>query len=113
MGEINEKSIPYLLSLQNFLQDKGYTIEVVFNSNLDDFSMLFYSPAVISTGSSFSFMSGYFSEGIYLTEGHYHENYNGSTSLCTAKFIKRNYSINHSNIKDYNDTEKIIKLLKE
>jgi hypothetical protein len=57
-------------------------------------------------------MSGFFNDGIFISEGHYIENNINSSCNNCGPWLKRGYSINHSEIKDYNDTTEVIAKLK-
>lgn len=59
-------SLAYTEFVAEVCSRHGINVTVRTESVLDDFSTLFHAPAVISTGSSFSFMSG-FSSGAYFT----------------------------------------------
>lgn len=97
----------YTQSLKNYIESIGYKVIIQSKSAAQDFATLFYAPAVISSGSSFSFMSGFFSDGIFISEGH--------GSLCTTcnKWLVRGYSIDHKNVNNYYDTDNVITLLNE
>uniref|UniRef100_A0A6C0DRI6 Uncharacterized protein n=1 Tax=viral metagenome TaxID=1070528 RepID=A0A6C0DRI6_9ZZZZ len=103
----------YILSLAKFLESHNYIVELVSQNVESDFIAMFYAPAVISTCSSFSFVAGFFGNGLFITEGHYNEDEDGliSQSVCYAPFIKKGYSVNHKRIVDYYDTESVIKIL--
>jgi hypothetical protein len=105
----------YSKSLSDYLESIGYKTIIQCGTNVSDFGTLFYAPGVISTSSSFSFMSGFFSDGVFVSEGHYHEkDGNQYFHKCTDcdKWLKRGYNIKHDNIPDYYDTEKVIAILK-
>jgi hypothetical protein len=97
----------YTQSLKKYIESIGYKVIIQSKSADQDFATLFYAPAVISSGSSFSFMSGFFSDGIFISEGH--------QSLCTdcGKWLVHGYSIDHKNVKSYHDTDNVISLLNE
>jgi hypothetical protein len=100
----------YAESLKTYLEDLGYIVDVKCSSNLDDFATMFYAPAVISTCSSFSFMAGFFSNGIFISEGHFESGNERRCNDC-GEWLKSGYSIEHHNIEDYYNTENVIKLL--
>lgn len=111
-GINKEESKKYLYSLINCLEENGFKIIIIdTQSNLDDFAILFNAPAVISTCSSFSFVSGFFGNGIFITEEHFRERILNST--CDAKEFKKGYTLKHSDVIDYKDTEKVISQLEE
>ncbi|NBO24552.1 MAG: hypothetical protein EBU93_04900 [Chlamydiae bacterium] len=100
----------YLSALKTHLEKHNYSVELVSQDPASDFVSLFYAPAVISTCSSFSFVAGFFGNGIFITEGHYNEDAGGTItcSPCYAPFVKKGYSLNHCRVPDYYDTEKVI-----
>ncbi len=101
----------YLNSLIKYLESFGYTIIEQCNSNIDDFATIFYSPYVITAGSSFSFFSGFFNDGLYFSEGH-NLLYNESKKCENCNdWLYKGYSILHSQIKNYYDIEDVLKLL--
>jgi hypothetical protein len=111
----NAASLIYIQSLKQFLEENNYVVEIISQDVASDFAALFYAPAVISTCSSFSFTAGFFGNGIFITEGHYNEDFESGSvteSPCYAPFIKKGYSVNHSRILDYYDTDAVIKILK-
>jgi len=106
----SEKCNIYAESLKLYLENLGYNVNVKCNSNIDDFATIFYAPAIISTCSSFSFISGFFSNGLFISEGHYAS---GSDIKCNNcdDWLKNGYSIEHHDVLDYYDTESVITLL--
>ena len=111
----NATSLIYIQSLKQFLEENNYVVEIISQDVASDFAAMFYAPAVISTCSSFSFTAGFFGNGIFITEGHYNEDFESglvTESPCYAPFIKKGYSVNHSRILDYYDTNAVIKILK-
>jgi hypothetical protein len=97
----------YTQSLKEYIESIGYKVIIQSKSADQDFATLFYAPAVISSGSSFSFMSGFFSDGLFISEGH------KSTCGNCSEWLLHGYSIDHKNVKSYHDTDKVILLLKE
>ena len=97
----------YLNGIKNYIESIGYKVIIQSNSKEEDFATLFYAPAVISPGSSFSFMSGFFNNGIFISEGH--------MSICNncGKWLVRGYGIEHKKVNNYYDTTDVIKLLNE
>lgn len=70
---------------------------------LEDFAEMFYAPLVISTGSSMSFMAGYFGNGQLITGGHVDESYpNDECLICDGS-----YDLFHRDVENYYDTEKV------
>lgn len=104
-----EKCDVYLNSLENYLQSIGYESIVKCQSNLDDFATLYYAPAVISTGSSYSFMSGYFGKGVFISGGHQNEDSNEIDGI--GNWLYKGYNVMHSEVPDYYDTDNVIKIL--
>jgi hypothetical protein len=104
----------YIVGLVRYLSDLGYTVEIQCTSNVEDFATLFYAPMTISTGGSFSFMSGFFGNGIFMAEGHYINDKNFPDSKCTdCKWLKHGHCLKHSEVEDYYDTDKVISLLRD
>lgn len=104
-----EKCDIYSEALSDYLTSIGYKCIIKCQSNLDDFATMYYAPAVISSGSSFSFMSGFFGKGIFLSSGHQDEGnpeFNG-----IGDWLYNGYNVMHSEIKDYYDTDSVIKIL--
>jgi hypothetical protein len=110
-GENKKHCNIYIESLNNFLIKNGYKVNIICNSNIDDFALLFYAPAVISLGSSYSFMSGFFGNGIFISEGHFDERITESSSCNKCNWLKNSYTLLHKNVGSYHDSENIIKLL--
>jgi hypothetical protein len=108
----SEKCNIYAESLKTYLENLGYIVDVKCSSNLEDFATIFYAPAIISTCSSFSFMSGFFSDGLFISEGHYASGSNIKCNDC-GDWLKNGYSIEHHDVMDYYDTDSVIKMLKE
>jgi len=114
----------YSESLQRYLKEIGYESSIVCNSNIDDFATLFYAPAVISTSSSFSFMSGFFGNGIFIStesiegkicneSGTYIPAKNVEDKVCNSckDFTIYGYNLMHNLVDDYNNTDNVIRLL--
>jgi hypothetical protein len=101
----------YVQSLHDYLLSIGYNSIIKCQSSLDDFATLYYAPAVISGGSSFSFMSGFFGKGIFISAGH--QNEGGTTTENVGEWLYKGYNVMHSEIPDYHDTESVIKKLYE
>ena len=101
----------YLNSLKRNIETNGHKVVLVNTmSSLDDLSILFHAPAVISTCSSFSFFGGFFSDGLFITEGHYNEDMQLQNS-CSGECLRKGYSLNHKDVVDYTDTVTVIKQL--
>ena len=99
----------YAKSLQEYLSEIGYQSNIICNSNIDDFASLFYAPAVISTHSSFSFMSGFFGKGMFIST----EFQEGKKCEDCNDFTEYGYNLMHNQVDDYNNTDTVINLLKQ
>jgi len=106
-----EKCGVYINSIVEYLNSIGYEVETQCNSNIDDFAQLFYAPAVISNVSSFSFMSGYFGNGIFISSEHNDENNTEETCNICGDWMLKGHQLKHKFVEDYNDTENVIKQL--
>lgn len=84
-----------------------YNPEIQCGTNVDDFISMFYAPAVISTLSSFSFMSGFFGNGLYI-QPNFIDN-DKECDDCVSDY--KGYSIRHSSVEDYNNIDEVYKLL--
>jgi len=108
----NQKSChTYVSSLQEYLESLGYEVIVKCNSVNDDFAMMFYAPALISTSSSFSFMAGYFSDGVFIGTM-YDEKMDRQCDDCDD-WLQNGYTLKHSMVADYHYTNKVISMLKK
>ena len=108
-----EKCNIYASSLQDYLTSLNYNIDIKCDSNIVDFATIFYAPAIISTCSSFSFMAGFFSDGIFISEGHYNSNDREKRCKDCGEWLKYGYSLEQADVADYYDTDNVIKMLKE
>lgn len=104
----------YAEELKKYIENLGYSVDIHSESNIKDFATLFYAPSVISTGSSFSYMSGFFGGNKFISAGHYTEiNLDTKCTDCDdSEWLIKDYDINHKEIKDYYNTEEVINLLK-
>uniref|UniRef100_A0A6C0ESE3 PI-PLC Y-box domain-containing protein n=1 Tax=viral metagenome TaxID=1070528 RepID=A0A6C0ESE3_9ZZZZ len=84
-----------------------YNPEIQCGTNVDDFISMFYAPAVISTLSSFSFMSGFFGNGLYI-QPNFIDN-DKECDDCDSEY--KGYSIRHSSVEDYHNIDEVYKLL--
>jgi hypothetical protein len=103
----------YANHIKEYIEKLDYNVNTICNTNLDDFATLFYAPAVISTSGSYSFMSGFFGNGIFISTEHC---LNGTTGCCADcedydKYFIRGFNISHDKIKDYYNTKEVIQLL--
>jgi hypothetical protein len=105
-NEDNKKSCnKYVELLKEQLIKYNPVIEC--GTNVDDFISMFYAPAVISTLSSFSFMSGFFGNGLYI-QPNYMEN-EEECNDCETDY--KGYSIQHKDVNDYHNVDEVYKLL--
>ena len=100
----------YMKSLTEYLENLGYEVIIKCESINKDFAMMFYTPGLISTSSSFSFMAGFFSDGVFITSI-YDERKNRECNDC-GDWYKKGYTLKHSDVQDYHDTDKVIAMLK-
>ena len=98
----------YSSKLKEHLKD--YNVHLECNSNVDDFVSMFYAPAVISTISSYSFMSGFFGNGIYIQPNLMVHN-NEVCLDCDNNY--KGYNIQHNKVDDYHNVDEVYKLLIE
>jgi hypothetical protein len=105
--EQQQSCVKYSESLSDYLNSIGYKCKTICNSNIDDFAMLFYAPAVISTSSSYSFMGGFFSNGIFMSS----ENSNGKCDSC-SDWMLYGFNLQHEHVDNYVDYNSVIPLLK-
>jgi len=95
----------YINKLNEFLASIGYKSKHECNSNVVDFAKMFFAKLVISTGSSFSFMSGYFGNGDFIQP----EIINNTCKECNNMY--KGYNIDHSNVDDYHNIDDVYRLL--
>jgi hypothetical protein len=100
----------YVNELKKYLINIGYDVSIESTNPIDDFTLMFYAPAVISTFSSFSFMSGFFGMGKFISAGHIYENNNLECNNC-GNWLYKGYDLLHKDVKDYYDTDTVIKQL--
>jgi len=99
----------YSESLAKYLVSIGYKSIIKCQSNLDDFATMYYAPAVISSGSSYSFMSGFFGKGLFISSGHQDEGEPEFDGI--GDWLYNGYNVMHSEVPDYYDTDSVIKIL--
>lgn len=105
-NEENKKTCKkYVELLKNEL--KEFNPNVKCGTNVDDFVSMFYAPLVISTQSSFSFMSGYFGNANYIQPNTMVDN--NECSDCESSY--KGYNIPHNLVNDYHDIEHVYNLL--
>ena len=102
----------YTDSLSYYLNTINYTTIIECNSSVEDFATLFYAPAVISIGSSYSFMSGFFGMGQFISGGHLNESYIKHDCTSCDNWLITEFDIKHNLIDDYTDTDSVIKICK-
>jgi hypothetical protein len=102
----------YIEKLSSYLTSLGYHVEKQCKTNVQDFADMFQAKAVISTGGSFSFMSGFFGGGTFLSTEHTKDNDYRlcDTPKCLDTFIK-GYNIPHKKVKSYYDVDDVHTLL--
>jgi len=102
----------YSDSLRNYLTGIGVQVTVqCHESNLKDFATMFYAPLVISTGSSFSFMAGYFGHGTFHSAGHVHDPEMTSPLSSLPPWMRYDTDVGHQQVSDYLNVPSVIKLL--
>jgi hypothetical protein len=105
-NEDNKKSCnKYVELLTNELEE--YNPKIQCGTNVDDFISMFYAPAVISTQSSYSFMSGFFGNGTYI-QPNFMDN-NEECSTCKSDY--KGYNIAHNVVNDYHNINEVYTLL--
>jgi hypothetical protein len=103
----------YADELKKYLQSSGYTVEIQSKKDIEDFATLFYAPAAISTSSSFSFMSGFFGNGLYISPEQRYDTEPDSLKSCDqCEWQYRGYNVKHDTVNDYTNTEEVLVLLK-
>ena len=98
----------YSLGIKEYIEELGYECEIYSNTNIEDFADLFYAPYVISTGGSYSFMSGFFGNGFFISTDHCmkEDNVYGKCNINDDNFIK-GYNIRHSDIESYYEIDNV------
>ena len=93
----------------NFIKDvfaaRGVRARIASESAEQDFATLFYAPAVIGTGSSFSFMAGYTSGRYYSSQCVESE---GEVRHAALPWIYDKLPLLHMEVKDYFDPATVI-----
>jgi hypothetical protein len=100
----------YVNNIKQYLEDLEYNIEITTDNLIQDFANMFYAPFVISTGGSFSFMSGFFGYGKFISTTHGLYGERGSIKDCDkcSDIILKNYNIDHADIQDYYNKKEMI-----
>ena len=96
----------YSIIIKEYLNN--YNVHIKCNTNVDDFVSMFYAPAVISTISSFSFMAGFFGNGIYIQPNMMTDD-NEVCLDCDNTY--KGYNIPHNKVNDYHNVDEVYKLL--
>jgi hypothetical protein len=107
--ENQESCDKYFKYLIHYLESLGYEVVIKCQSVSDDFATMFYAPGLISTSSSFSFFAGYFSDGVFITSI-YDEPKDRVCKDC-ADWSNSGYTLKHSEVDDYHDTDTVINKL--
>jgi len=100
----------YVKHMTTYLESIGYEVNIRCNTNVEDFADLFYAKAVISTGGSFSFMSGFFGDGQLVSTEHPMDGKSCTTEECNEVFI-RGYNLMHDKVESYYEVDKVHTLL--
>jgi hypothetical protein len=96
----------YANDLKKFLETElGYDVEITSHTNVEDFAIMFYAPAVISTGGSYPYMAGFFGYGLFIQP----DMINGAPS---GYYDFTKHKISHPNIDNYYDPTKVFEILK-
>lgn len=105
----------YSNSLKRYLEELNYEVEIYSSSDIEDFANLFYAPATIAAVSSYSFMSGFFGNGLYITSEHIKENDKepGCSREKCGEWMLGGYLLKHKNVDEYMDTTNTIYLLRD
>ena len=82
-------------------------VDVTCSHYFIDFAKMYYAPKVVSTGSSMSFMAGYFGNGEFVTAGHFSEGSSNQCKICKYSGV----DISHSEIENYYDVDSVHKKL--
>ena len=100
----------YVDKLADYLKGIGYKVETQCKTNGEDFADLFNAKGVISTGGSFSFMSGFFGKGLFLSTDHSVDHKSCDLDECKTTFLK-GYNISHDDVESYHDVDNVYSLL--
>ena len=99
----------YSSSLVSYLENLGYTAIVKCGKLDEDFATIFYAPAVIGTGGSFSFMAGFLSDGIFYSS--MYDEQKDRELKDSEGWLFNGYTLKHAEVADYYDTQTVIKSL--
>jgi hypothetical protein len=101
----------YSKEIVKYLQESGYNPILKCDTINEDFATMFYAPALIATSGSFSFFAGYFSNSVFISTM-YDEKKSRECTDC-GEWLQNGYTLKHSEVLDYYDTDTVIKLLRE
>ena len=91
--------------LAQYVREAGIEVEERCGTVESDFALMLHAPAVVSAGSSYSFMGGYFGEGRFVSAGHVHET---RRKRVWAPWLKSEKTVFHSEIADYSNFEAVV-----
>jgi hypothetical protein len=112
-GERESKACEvYITDLKDYLSEHGYNVMVLCNDNIKDFALMFYAPVVISSVSSYSFMSGFLGMGDFYSSEFYNEDLKNGRCVDCGEWIRHGYVIKHDEVDSYYDTDEIIRKLR-
>jgi len=108
--KMKDSCIKYTDYLVDYLKDNGYEPDLQCDTNLNDFARMFYAPGVISIGSSYSFLAGFFGSGNFISSEHVmeHEKERKCT-ICDSWMLEGR--VKHKDIPDYYDYETVNEIL--
>ncbi len=111
-NEEQEACKNYTLGIKEYIKNLGYECVIYSNTNVEDFADLFYAPYVISTGGSYSFMSGFFGKGKFISTDHCmkEDNVYNTCNINDNSFIK-GYNIKHGDIESYYEIDDVKNIL--
>lgn len=111
-GEREQESCSkYVKNLMDYLDSEGYNCITQCKTNVEDFADIFYAPFVISTGGSFSFISGFFGDGEFVSTEHKEENKSTCNNTNCNRVFMKGYNISHSMVDSYYDVDIVHKIL--
>jgi len=84
-----------------------YKVEIQCGNIVEDFVKMFYAPAVISTISSFSYMSGFFGGGVFIIPSSITNN----REIDELDSHYKGFNILHDSVSDYHNIDEVYKLL--
>jgi hypothetical protein len=95
----------YATELKKYLDTElGYEVDITSHTDTEDFAILFYAPAVISTGGSYSFLSGFFGNGVFVMPQYFpFDN--------KEPWILPGFNIDHEDVPDYHNTQNVLQQL--